>query len=162
MAKTDPSRADRPLRILALTIYYPPEPGANARIVAELATEWKRMGHEVTVLTDVPHYPDDKVPPEYQKGQKREEVIDGVRVIRCPLIIRDRGSTLGRLANNISFALSAAWRSRKAGKADIIYVYSPPIFLGIGSFLISLLKRAPELFNVQDIYPDVAIEHGFL
>lgn len=162
MAKVDPSRSNRPLRILALTIYYPPEPGANARIVYELATQWTRMGHDVTVLTDVPHYPDDKVPPEYQNGKKREEVIDGVRVIRCPLIIRDRGSTLGRLANNISFALSAAWRSRKAGKADIVYVYSPPIFLGIGSWLISLLKRAPVLFNVQDIYPDVAIAHGFL
>ncbi len=166
MGKTDPIRAaaqgGKPLRILALTIYYPPEPGANARIVYELATEWKKMGHEVTVLTDVPHYPDDKVPPEYQGGKNREETIDGVRVIRCPLIIRDRGSTLGRLANNISFALSAAWRSRKAGKADIVYVYSPPIFLGIGSWLISLLKRAPVLFNVQDIYPDVAIAHGFL
>lgn len=161
-AAPGPDAPKRKLRILALTIYYPPEPGANARIVYELATQWKRMGHDVTVLTDVPHYPDDKVPPEYQNKQKREETIDGVRVIRCPLIIRDRGSTLGRLANNISFALSAAWRARKAGKADVVYVYSPPIFLGIGSFLISLFKRAPVVFNVQDIYPDVAIAHGFL
>ena len=110
MAKTDPSRADRPLRILALTIYYPPEPGANARIVAELATEWKRMGHEVTVLTDVPHYPDDKVPPEYQKGQKREEVI-GTAEIRTVFVASKIGTvagcmvTDGRVTRNAHFRL---------------------------------------------------------
>jgi colanic acid biosynthesis glycosyl transferase WcaI len=150
------------MRILVLSIYYPPEPGANARIVSELAREWSRLGHEVTVLTDIPHYPDDKVPPEYQDGQRREETIDGVRVIRCPLVIRDRASTMGRLLNNISFAFSAFLRSRRAGKADVIYVYSPPIFLILGAWLMRVFKRAPVVFNVQDIYPDVAIAHGFL
>lgn len=161
----DPATAaaqGRRLHILALSIYYPPEPGANARIVSEIASEWRRMGHDVTVLTDIPHYPDDVVPDEYKGGAKREETIDGVRVIRCPLIIRDRASTVGRLLNNISFALSAVWRARRAGRADVIYVYSPPIFLGIGSWLIKLFKRCPVVFNVQDIYPDVAIAHGFL
>lgn len=164
-ASTDPAtaaRQGRRLRILALSIYYPPEPGANARIVSELASEWRRMGHDVTVLTDIPHYPDDVVPDDYKGGRRREENIDGVRVIRCPLIIRDRASTVGRLLNNISFALSAVWRARRAGRADVIYVYSPPIFLGIGAWLIKLFKRAPVVFNVQDIYPDVAIAHGFL
>jgi colanic acid biosynthesis glycosyl transferase WcaI len=150
------------MRILVLSIYYPPEPGANARIVSELAREWSRLGHEVTVLTDIPHYPDDKVPPEYQDGQRREETIDGVRVIRCPLVIRDRASTMGRLLNNISFAFSAFLRSRRAGKPDVIYVYSPPIFLILGAWLMRVFKRAPVVFNVQDIYPDVAIAHGFL
>ena len=44
----------------------------------------------------------------------------------------------------------------------MIYVYSPPIFLILGAWLMKMFKRAPVVFNVQDIYPDVAIAHGFL
>lgn len=151
-----------PMRILLVSIYYPPEPGANARIVSELAAAWRDAGHQVTVLTDVPHYPDDVVPEAYRRGARRDEQRDGVRVLRCPLWISNRASTVGRLLNNLSFSFSLAWRARLAGPADVIYVYSPPIFLGIGAWLTRLMKRAPIVLNVQDIYPDVVIAHGFL
>ena len=71
-----------PMRILYVSQYYPPEMGAPAARVSELAREWQKRGHEVTVLTAFPHHPHGKKRPEDVGVMSRREQDGDVKVVR--------------------------------------------------------------------------------
>lgn len=141
------------MRLLLLTQYFWPE---NFRI-NELAVELERRGHQVTVLTGVPNYPEGVVYPQYRAAPTAWRRLESVEVIRVPLIARGQGSF--RLAlNYLSFALAAstlgAWKLR-GRPFDAILVFQPsPATIGLPSVILRHLKRAPTLFWVQDLWPD--------
>jgi colanic acid biosynthesis glycosyl transferase WcaI len=150
------------MRVLLLSIYFPPEIGANSRIVDGLSKELCRLGDEVTVVTDLPHYPAGRVRPGYQGKLHARERHGDRFVIRNWLVVGSRESRWLRIANNLSFALSGIVGGLSAGRQDVIYVYSPPLFLGLTAFLLGRLKRIPYVFNVQDIYPEIAVQYGVI
>ena len=76
------------LKLLVVCQYYYPEPFRIHDICETLV----KKGHEVTVLTGVPNYPEGVVPEEYRHGKKRDEIINGVRVIRNKQIARGSGA----------------------------------------------------------------------
>ena len=151
------------MRVLLLSMYYPPEIGSNARIVEGLGQQLTELGDEVTIVTGFPHYPDGIIQPDYRgKFLLRQQLNNGIRVIRSWLFAAPRERKWFRIANYLSFALSAIVGGLLAGRHDVIYVYSPPLFLGITAHVLSRLKRIPFVLNVQDIYPDIAIHHGVI
>jgi colanic acid biosynthesis glycosyl transferase WcaI len=54
----------------------------------------------------------------------------------------------------------AAWL--KVGKVDVILTPSPPLSIGVTAWLIGVIKRAPFIYNVQELYPDTAVSLGAL
>ena len=141
------------MHVLIVTQYFWPE---NFRI-NDVALGLKEKGHEVTVLTGQPNYPDGRFFPGYGFWSKMEEGYHGVRVLRVPLIPRGNGVTLRLLLNFCSFALSAsvfgAWRCR--GPYDVILVFEPsPVTVGIPAIVLKKLRGAPILFWVQDLWPE--------
>lgn len=150
------------MRILILTIYYPPEVGANSRLASGLAAGLNDLGQEVTVLTDFPHYPSGVISDGYRGKLWMRERIGDIQVIRSWLLVGPRANKWLRIANNLTFAASAIVSGLLAGKQDVIYIYSPPLFLGITGYVLSRLKGIPFVFNVQDIYPEIAIKHGIV
>ena len=74
------------MKLLVICQYYCPENFQITPICEQLA----RDGYDVTVLTGLPNYPTGVIPPEYRTGH-RDEVINGVRVIRCHEIGRKKG-----------------------------------------------------------------------
>lgn len=81
-------------------------------------------------------------------------------VIYCPTIEMKKKTTLMRLLNQLSFALSSVLYSGKAGKADIVLTSVPPALVGMAGWLIARLKGAKLVYDVRDIWPDVALEIG--
>lgn len=148
-------------RILFVSQYYPPEPGAAARRISDIAAHLARFGHEVTVLTNLPNYPTGVVPPEYQHGKNRLETIDGVRVVRVQGVIRPNRGFVSRLMSYLSFPLAAGFRGgRRVGKPDVILVVSPPLFTSIAGRMLARRKHCPFIFNVADLWPESAIALG--
>lgn len=148
-------------RILFVSQYYPPEPGAAARRISEIASRLAALGHEVTVLTNLPNYPTGIVPAEYQHGKNRTQMIDDVSVVRVPGVIRPNRGFITRLQSYLSFPLAAGLRgARKVGKPDIILVISPPLFTSIGGRILARRLRCPFVFNVADLWPESAIALG--
>ena len=90
------------MKVLVVCQYYKPEPFRISDICEALAGE----GHEVTVVTGTPNYPEGVIYPGYENGAHADEVIGGVRVHRCPLIPRKTGA-LYRFLNYYSFVFSA-------------------------------------------------------
>ena len=72
------------MKILAVCQYYDPEPFR----ITDMCEELVKRGHEVTILTGVPNYPMGEIYPGYEKGQRRKEEKNGVKIIRCATIPR--------------------------------------------------------------------------
>ena len=106
------------MKILVVCQHYFPEPFRLPDICETLV----RRGHTVTVVTGTPNYPEGEIYDGYAKGARADEVINGVRVHRCPLIPRKTG-TLYRVLNYYSFVLSSEWYLRRCKEDfDVVFV----------------------------------------
>lgn len=141
------------MRLLIVSQYFWPE---NFRI-NDLAAELAGRGHEVTVLTGLPNYPDGQVFEDYRRDPRRFSRYEGVEVVRVPLIPRGRGS-LRLMLNYLSFAISASilgvWKLRGRRFDAVLTNQLSPVTVGLPAALIARLKRAPMAMWVLDLWPD--------
>jgi len=141
------------LTILIVSQYFWPE---NFRI-NDLAIELVARGHEITVLTGWPNYPEGEIYKDFSQHPEKYVNFNGVKVVRVPLIPRAQGA-LRLILNYISFALSASFLGPFkiiSRNYDIIFVYEPsPITVGIPAIFLSFLKKAPIVFWVLDLWPE--------
>lgn len=155
-------------RVLFLSLVFAPDGVSTSVLMTELAHELRGLGHEITVLTTTPHY---NVEPEARARQPLhkkwgsllyESDCDGIPVYHAA--IPTKGSRVGaRLLDYARFhAISTAAGLTVAGDYDVIFAPSPPLTIGLSAWLLRLLKRAPFIYNVQEIYPDVAVSLGVL
>lgn len=148
------------MRILMLTQWFDPEPTFKGLAFAK---ELVRLGHEVEVLTGFPNYPGGKLYDDYKVRLLQRENIDGISVIRVPLYPSHDGSALKRIANYVTFALSAAFMGSLLVKpADVMYVYHPPATVGFAASIISMVRRIPFVYDIQDLWPDTLAATGML
>jgi len=141
------------MKLLIVSQYFWPE---NFRI-NDLALGLKRLGHEVTILTGIPNYPSGRFFPGYNFFSLRCEEFEGIPVYRVPQISRGTGKGVRLALNYISFALFSTLLGplRCRGDFDAIFVYEPsPITVGLPALLLKMIKRAPILFWVQDLWPE--------
>jgi colanic acid biosynthesis glycosyl transferase WcaI len=114
------------------------------------------------VVTGFPNYPGGKIYPGYRMSWRHRETIEGVQITRLPLYPSHDDSAIRRVANYVSFALSAAFYCVfQARKADVVYVYQLLTVAAVGA-LIKLLRRTPVVFDVQDIWPDTLRATGMV
>ena len=153
------------MRILFLTMYYKPDNAATGILMAELAEELALSGHDVRVITSMPHYSTNSIWPEYKgKWFKRERQgpILIHRVWSYVPVHKDR--LLPRFFSYLSFTLLSAFAGLLMPRPDVIVTPSPspPLTNGISAYLLGRLRGVPFLANIQDIYPDVAIRMGVM
>ncbi|MHB8624649.1 MAG: glycosyltransferase family 4 protein [Aggregatilineales bacterium] len=151
-------------RILILTLVFSPDGVSTATIVSELAEELQSKGHELSVITTVPHY---NVEPEARaqqplrrrwRGLFYRSAYYGIPVWHTTIARRGQksgGRMLGYLIFNI---LSLIIGLFGAGRQDVILVVSPPLTSGVVGWLLAVLKRAVLIYNVQELYPDTFIK----
>lgn len=151
------------MRILLLTMYFAPDPAANSVIMTELAEELVQLGHEVTVITAFPHYDSNRIWDQYRGKLIAREDHGPIRVYRTYLYVpANKSKLLGRLFNYVSFNLLSTVTGLLLRGHDILLAPSPPLTIGVTAYLLSRRHRIPFIYNVQDIYPDIAIRLGVL
>lgn len=150
------------MRFLILTQYFPPETGAAQVRLKELAKGLQRQGHEVVVVTAFPNHPSGVIPPEYRGRWSMKDEVEGLPVYRTWVYPVQRGRFWKRLLNYFSFTFSSLWGILKAGPCDVLFVESPPLFLGMTAVLGSWIKRARLVFNVSDLWPESAVALGLV
>jgi glycosyltransferase involved in cell wall biosynthesis len=150
------------MRVTLLTHYYPPEVGAPQARLSALARGLSRRGVEVTVHTGFPHYPDGVIQPPYRNRPWLTEGEDGVRVVRSAIYPAPNRGFGRRIANHVSFALSAVATARASGPADAVIVETPPLLLAGSSIAYARAKSAALVVNVSDMWPDSAVALGTL
>lgn len=147
-------------RLLLITQWFDPEPTFKGLIFAQ---ELVRKGFCVEVVTGFPNYPGGKLYPGYKIKWIQREFIDGVHVTRLPLYPNHNHSVIKRVLNYCSFALSVFFYGVfLAKRADVMYVYHPPLTVGVAASFIRSLRRIPLVCDIQDIWPDTLRATGML
>lgn len=146
------------MRVLILSQYYDPEPIPKP---AELAQELKHRGYSVFVVTGFPNYPSGALYPGFHLSLFQREEREGIPVVRTFEFPYHGRSSLGRILNYTSFMCSSVLGVFLTPACDVIYVWHPPLTIGIAAVIISLLKRAPFVYDVQDIWPESIVSSGW-
>jgi len=145
-----------------LTQYFPPESGAAQVRLKELAKGLQRNGHKVTVVTAFPNHPSGVIPPEYRGHWRMKDEVEGIPVWRTWIYPVQRGRFWKRLLNYFSFVFSSFWGLSKAGKQDILFFESPPLFLGITALIYGWMTRTRIIMNISDLWPESAVVLGLV
>jgi colanic acid biosynthesis glycosyl transferase WcaI len=154
--------------VLVLTLVFPPDGVSTAVIVGELSADLKAAGHDVTAVTTVPHYNRDG------EAEARQPLMrlwgpllygsefQGVRVLHVGMP-RKSAKVLSRLLAWTQFhVLSLIAAVTLVRRVDAILAPSPPLTIGVCAWLLGLFYRAPYIYNVLELYPDIAITLGAL
>lgn len=148
------------MRVLLLSQWYPPEPDLKVHVLAKALAA---RGHAVTVVTGFPNYPSGRLYPGSRIRWRQWEKEDGVSVLRVPLYPDHSYSVLRRSLNYLSFACSASLvGSALCGPADVMWVYHPPLTVAAPACWISLLRRVPFVYEIQDMWPESLAAAGVM
>lgn len=130
------------------------EPGGTRH--HEIARYLVDQGHQVTVIAS---------PVSYLSGsssKKKEETIEGVRILRAYTYIALHRSFIHRTFSFLSFMISSFFLGLSVGHVDLVWGTSPPIFQGVTAFLLARINGARFMFEVRDLWPEFAVAVGVL
>jgi len=150
------------MRILVLSINYWPEETGIAPVVTSRCEYLASRGHEVTVCTTMPYYPQWRVNERYRGWFWRRETRKGVEILRSWAWIPSRLSALKRILFEASFLAGNLIRTISAQKPDLLFVVSPPLGLALTAKLLRRVWRISYVYDVMDLQPDAALELGML
>jgi colanic acid biosynthesis glycosyl transferase WcaI len=149
------------MRILVVSQFFPPEGGAAAARLHGLGRWLTQSGHQVTVITGFPNYPSGIVPGEYRGKWWARERLDGMEVVRGWVFASPRRTSACRLANYFSYVVAASIAGMAVrGPFDVVLASSPPLFVGLAGWLVARARRIPWVFDIRDLWPEVAVEAG--
>lgn len=150
------------MRILLLTISYPPTLSSAARLFSELAVGLQAEGHQITVITSVPErYLSRKTTGE-NAPCSGEEVVQGIRVFRLPNLSLPKHLPRWRAVEHLFTALQYFLKGRRVSRQDVVIVYSPPLPLAMTGILLARRGHGKAIINIQDLYPQSVVDLGLL
>lgn len=140
------------MKILVVCQYYYPEPFR----IHEVCEELVRRGNEVTVLTGLPNYPMGIIPEEYKGKEHRDEIVNGVHVIRVNEIPRTKGK-VGLAKNYVSYVFYASLKALSMKKDfDVIFVYQlSPVLMAIPAYVAKWFSKCKKIkIYCLDLWPE--------
>jgi len=147
-------------RIIFLTQFFDPEPAYKGSAFIKAL---QAHGYDIEVVTGFPNYPGGKLYDGYRMKSWRKEEQDGVKITRLALWPSHSGNKLGRIANYASFFITAfIYLSVVGYRANLIYVYTPPLTVGLAAAASRALHRCPVVIDVHDLWPDTLPATGML
>lgn len=142
------------MKILIVTQYFYPENFKSNDVAFEMAAR----GHQVTVMTGIPNYPQGKYYKGYGVLKNRSQHINGVKVIRVYQPARGRGGGVRLGLNYFTWAFLASVRMffhSIRNKYDVIFVHEPsPITQGFPAIVMKKIRKTPIYFWVLDLWPE--------
>jgi glycosyltransferase involved in cell wall biosynthesis/uncharacterized heparinase superfamily protein len=148
------------VHIVFLSHYYPPEVNAPASRTSEHCREWVRAGHRVTVVTCAPNHPAGKIYPGYRNRLFQRETQDGVEIVRVWTLLAANQGFLLRTLNYLSYMLGAGLALPRIDRPDVVVSTSPQFFCGLMGYLARLVRRAPWVLEIRDIWPESIVTIG--
>lgn len=148
------------MRILFLSDNFPPEGNAPATRTCEHAVRWVRAGHNVTVITCAPNFPEGKLFEGYKNRWHHVETIDGIRVVRVKTYITANEGFVRRTLDYISFMVTGFIAGLFEKRPDVIVATSPQFFCALGGWMLSVARWRPFVFELRDLWPASIVAVG--
>ncbi len=158
-------RSSRRLRLVVLGPHFEPDTAPTGRVLTRIVHELAARGHELHVVAALPWYREHAVEPAWTGRLVRRQRVPWGSIRRVhPFPGHDRRNLPRRAVGFAGFSLLAGWSGLAAGgwfrRHDAVIAMSPPLTMGITGRLVAWSHRAALVFNVQDIFPDAAVETG--
>lgn len=152
------------LRILFCGMHHAPELIGIGKYSGELTEHLAESGHQVAVVTAQPHYPEWSVRPPY-RNRYSQEMRNGVRIHRAPLLLKSPMRGVWRLIAPLSFAAFASpvilWRALR-DRPHVVVCVAPTLFVAPAAWLAAKLTGAGSALHIQDLEIDAAFVVGHL
>jgi len=149
------------MKLLVLCPHFAPDVAPTGEVMTSIASALAERGHELHIVTALPWYKDHAVEPGWGGRPWRTEHTEWGRITRLHPFPTDKRNIPARavaFAGFTGMSTLAALFSR--GRPDAVMVMSPPLPLGVAGWLAAASRRVPFVFNIQDVFPDVAVELG--
>jgi len=148
--------------VLILTSLFFPEISANSVRMTTLAEKLSADGMNVTVVTAFPYY-SRTIDSEYKNKFVVKEKNNEINVVHTYTFVPKTNTIYKRLLTFVTYMISSAVYSLFTRENfDIVLSISPPFFSFITALLVSKIRCIPFIIDIQDLYPDTAIELGRL
>jgi colanic acid biosynthesis glycosyl transferase WcaI len=152
------------LRILVVCPHFDPDAAAPTGVVmTRIALELAERGHQLHVVTSLPWYREHAIEPGWGGKLVRHEATPWGRITRLHPFPTDKTNIPARALGFAGFTAEAlAFAAATPHRPDVVMAMSPPLTLGPAGWAAARARRAPMVFNIQDVFPDAAVETGTL
>jgi len=150
------------MKILLITPYFPPEIGSAAHLYYELGQALRERGHEIAILTGLPRYHVAGKQKNYRQSPCIYETYHGLKVLRVFNLDIPWNIPIIRGMDQFVSALIAGMAGVWLPAFDAAVVYSPPLPLALAALALCRARRRPLIVNIQDLFPQSAIDLGVL
>jgi len=152
---------ERPLKLAVLCPHFAPDTAPTGEVITRIVTELAALGHELHVITALPWYREHRIESGWEGRWVRTEHTAWGTITRVnPFPGSDKRNLLRRAAGFAGFSALAGLASLRGGRVDAVIAMSPPLTMGLTGWGTHLVRRGPLVFNIQDVFPDAAIETG--
>ena len=153
--------------VIVLCPHFAPDTAPTGVVITRIVNELVRLGHEVHVVASLPWYRRHRVEEGWKGRPWRTERTEWGSIVRVsPFAGKDKANIPRRAAGFLGFSALLGLRGLfVAGahrRARAVIAMSPPLTLGLTGWLVAKFRRAPLIFNIQDVFPDAAINTGKL
>ncbi|MGI9606996.1 MAG: glycosyltransferase, partial [Acidimicrobiales bacterium] len=149
------------MKIQVLCPHFEPDSAPTGEFMSAIVNNLGEMGHELHVVTALPWYRDHAVEAGWEGRPVRTERRPWGAITRVHPFPTDKSNIAARAAAFGGFtAIGLGTAVVDRFDADLVFAMSPPLSLGLAGWLAARRRRAPFVFNIQDVFPDVAVETG--
>jgi colanic acid biosynthesis glycosyl transferase WcaI len=149
--------------LLVLCPHFAPDVAPTGTVMTAIARELVAQGHRLHVVTALPWYRRHNVEEGWRGRPWRTERTEWGRITRVHPFPTDKRNIKARAMGFAGFVgLASALAAATPTRPDAVLAMSPPLPIGLAGLAVARLRRAPFVFNIQDVFPDVAVELGLL
>ena len=149
------------LKIAVLCPHFAPDTAPTGEVMTRIVTELASLGHELHVVTSLPWYSSHAIEDGWHGKWVRREQTEWGSITRVnPFPGGDKRNLARRAAGFVGFSAIAGVTSLRGGRVDAVIAMSPPLTMGLTGWVTHLIRRGPLIFNIQDVFPDAAVETG--
>ncbi|WP_405410834.1 WcaI family glycosyltransferase [Maribacter sp. Asnod1-A12] len=160
-------------KILLIGYNYSPELTGIGKYSGEMMEWLSKKGHDCSVITSYPYYPQWKVQAPYQKRKiwfmkeivKTDSKKHPIKVYRCPMYVPKKPSGMKRIISDLTFFLSASvmllYFFLKKRQALVISV-APTFLAGVLGAFYKLVKKSKHIHHIQDLQIEAATKLGLI
>lgn len=150
------------MRVLVLAQYFPPDMGGGSTRACNVVKGLLSKDCDVTLVAAFPHYPHGKVPSQYKHKAVVSERFGAAKVFRVWIPALAHSSPLKRIILHLCFIISSLFALPFVGKVDVVWGANPNLFCFFPSFVYAVVKGVPIVRNVDDLWPEVFYELGYV
>ncbi len=151
------------MRILVVCPHFEPDTAPTGDVMTRIVGELAARGHELDVITSLPWYREHRIERAWEGRIVDRQATAWGHIIRVhPFPSGDKRSLWRRGLSFLGFTALVTAVGVPGRRVDAVLAMSPPLTLGLAGKVLALARRAPLVFNIQDVFPDVAIEVGAL